>query len=62
MRFTKVVDTLAEIQERHDAVIDLEWKLLELQQVADYIFVQPKRSRVSYIINVTTIITMVTTY
>lgn len=27
------MDTLAEIQERHDAVRDLERKLLELQQV-----------------------------
>ncbi|XP_065852970.1 syntaxin-132-like [Euphorbia lathyris] len=29
----QVMDTLAEIQERHDAVVDLERKLLELQQV-----------------------------
>lgn len=29
----QIVDTLAEIQERHDAVKDLEGKLLELQQV-----------------------------
>nr|XP_043613039.1 syntaxin-132-like [Erigeron canadensis] len=29
----QVVDTLAEIQERHDAVIELERKLLELQQI-----------------------------
>lgn len=27
------MDTLAEIQERHDAVRDLEKKLLDLQQV-----------------------------
>ncbi|PKU60412.1 Putative syntaxin-131 [Dendrobium catenatum] len=30
----QVVDTLAEIQERHDAIKDLERKLLELQQVS----------------------------
>ncbi|PIN19227.1 SNARE protein Syntaxin 1 [Handroanthus impetiginosus] len=29
----QVMDTLAEIQERHDAVLDLERKLLELQQI-----------------------------
>ncbi|RWW20981.1 hypothetical protein GW17_00014880, partial [Ensete ventricosum] len=29
----QVLDTLAEIQERHDAVRDIEKKLLELQQV-----------------------------
>ncbi|GJS03332.1 syntaxin/epimorphin, conserved site-containing protein, partial [Tanacetum coccineum] len=29
----EVVDTLAEIQERHDAVIEVERKLLELQQI-----------------------------
>lgn len=29
----QIMDTLAEIQERHDAVRDLERKLLELQQV-----------------------------
>ncbi|PWA39905.1 Syntaxin/epimorphin, conserved site-containing protein [Artemisia annua] len=29
----QVVDTLAEIQERHDAVIEVERKLLELQQI-----------------------------
>ncbi|PKA66062.1 Putative syntaxin-131 [Apostasia shenzhenica] len=34
----QVVDTLAEIQERHDAVKDLERKLLELQQVYLLIF------------------------
>lgn len=33
------MDTLAEIQERHDAVRDLERKLLDLQQVFhDYNF------------------------
>lgn len=30
------MDTLAEIQERHDAVRDLEKKLLDLQQVLFY--------------------------
>lgn len=29
----QIMDTLAEIQERHDAVRDLEKKLLDLQQV-----------------------------
>lgn len=29
----QILDTVAEIQERHDAVRDLERKLLELQQV-----------------------------
>ncbi|KAG2273199.1 hypothetical protein Bca52824_067754 [Brassica carinata] len=30
----QIMDTLAEIQERHDAVRDLEKKLLDLQQVS----------------------------
>lgn len=29
----QIMDTVAEIQERHDAVRDLERKLLDLQQV-----------------------------
>lgn len=33
MVYLQIIDTLAEIQERHDAVRDLERKLLELQQV-----------------------------
>lgn len=37
--YLQVVDTLAEIQERHDAVIEVERKLLELQQVWLYTFV-----------------------
>lgn len=31
--YMQIMDTLAEIQERHDAVRDLEKKLLDLQQV-----------------------------
>lgn len=34
----QVLDTLAEIQERHDAVVEVERKLLELQQVIIYLF------------------------
>ncbi|TQD89235.1 hypothetical protein C1H46_025228 [Malus baccata] len=30
----QIMDTLAEIQERHDAIRDLERKLLDLQQVS----------------------------
>ena len=35
----QVLDTLAEIQERHDAVVEVERKLLELQQVIIYLFI-----------------------
>lgn len=31
--FGQIMDTVSEIQERHDAVRDLEKKLLDLQQV-----------------------------
>lgn len=34
----QILDTVAEIQERHDAVRDLERKLLELQQVIPLVF------------------------
>ena len=34
----QILDTVAEIQERHDAVRDLERKLLELQQVMPFSF------------------------
>jgi len=33
----QILDTVAEIQERHDAVRDLERKLLELQQVIPFL-------------------------
>lgn len=33
----QVMDTLAEIQERHDTVRELERKLLELQQVTEFL-------------------------
>lgn len=36
----QIMGTLAEIQERHDAVRELERKLLELQQVL-YTFLMP---------------------
>uniref|UniRef100_A0A8R7R7X2 Syntaxin N-terminal domain-containing protein n=1 Tax=Triticum urartu TaxID=4572 RepID=A0A8R7R7X2_TRIUA len=36
----QILDTVAEIQERHDAVRDLERKLLELQQVILFSFAQ----------------------
>lgn len=32
-RFVQILDTVAEIQERHDAVRDIEKKLLELHQI-----------------------------
>lgn len=34
----QVLDTIAEIQERHDAVKDIEKKLLELHQVSVFLF------------------------
>jgi hypothetical protein len=34
---SQILDTVAEIQERHDAVRDLERKLLELQQVMPFL-------------------------
>lgn len=37
-RFVQILDTVAEIQERHDAVRDIEKKLLELHQVFHLIF------------------------
>lgn len=32
----QILDTIAEIQERHDAVKDIEKKLLELHQVKNH--------------------------
>lgn len=43
----QIMDTLAEIQERHDAVRDLEKKLLDLQQV-NLNLVYQKLSRIQF--------------
>lgn len=54
--FLQIMDTVAEIQERHDAVRELERKLLDLQQVLMIYFLQnlPSQSSIVYFLFILT--------